>query len=393
MSSKRVSHRDPEERDNEEELDHESSTASTAQKLSQGTKAVLDKSWSLIWGNITAPVNDAHTVNEALDKSLDVHRLGLRMHHSTSGLPATSGKVTFTQDLEQQKQQQPTSFACMSSDTDPGEVIKLFGEKYWSLKSPSVIISITGSATTIALDSGVEQLVTQGIARAARATSAWTFTGGTDAGVMKLVAGALAKAKVVTPIIGVAPFHKITDKQRFFDAEHDRGSGTRHGLRVHYFKREDNTNASHALDTQHTHFLLVDDGIRSDWGSEIEFRGKVEEKISEHLRVPRVQLVIQGGPNTLKTVADTLGPDHRRSCHVVIVKESGGCARAIAEFVEPLLQEAELFLNPELLKRRVNERLKDAEFEARLKVRLRARPPIRLPVRLPACPPTRPPTH
>ena len=104
MSSKRVSHRDPEERDNEEELDHESSTASTAQKLSQGTKAVLDKSWSLIWGNITAPVNDAHTVNEAPDKSLDVHRLGLRMHHSTSGLPATSGKVTFTQDLEQQNQ-------------------------------------------------------------------------------------------------------------------------------------------------------------------------------------------------------------------------------------------------------------------------------------------------
>jgi hypothetical protein len=210
---------------------------------------------------------------------------------------------------------------------------------------------------------------------------------------MKLVAGALAKAKVVTPIIGVAPFHKITDKKRFFDAEHDRGSGTRHWLRVHYFKRTDNTDASHALDTQHTHFLLVDDGIRSDWGSEIEFRGKVEEKISEHLRVPRVQLVIQGGPNTLKTVADTLGPDHRRSCHVVIVKESGGCARAIAEFVEPLLQEAELFLNPELLKRRVNERLKDAEFEARLKVRLRARPPIRLPVRLPACPPTRPPAH
>ena len=352
----------------------------------RGFKAVIDKTWSLIWSDVTAQEND---VMQAVVKPQQVSKLGIRMHHSTSGndvapgdgLPATYGKVTFTQDLEQQKQKQPARFACMSSDTDPYFVRKLLLDT-WKLKPPSVIISVTGSAADFALDSGLEQIVTQGIARAVRATDAWTFTGGTDTGVMKLVAGALAKAKVVTPIIGVAPFQQITDKQRFFDADRDRDRGA-HRRHVHYVKRAQNSRASSALDSEHTHFLLVDSGIDSEWASEIEFRGKVEEKISEDLRVPRVLLVIQGGPGTFLTVDDTLA-DY---CHVVLVKESGGCAQAVAEFVEPLLQQkSELLLDPKLLEEKISERLNDADFLVRLKARLRpsAHPRTRPPARPPA---------
>jgi hypothetical protein len=377
--------RDSDQRDSEHDDDHGGNDNDPASKgigrqLSKKSKEVIDKTWSLIWSDVSATVNDAHHVMQAVVKPLSVSRLKIRMHHSTSdddsaagGLPATYGKVTFTQDLEQQNQK-PALFACMSSDTDLEDVKCLLLDD-WRLKPPSVIISVTGSAARCALDSGLEEKVTQGIARAASATHAWTFTGGTDTGVMKLVAGALASAKVATPIIGVAAFHKITEKERFFNAGRDRDRGDKE-RKVHYVKRTQNSDASSSLDDQHTHFLLVDDGIGSSWGSEIEFRGKVEEKICEDLRVPRVLLVIQGGPGTFQTVNATLLVD----CHVVIVKESGGCAQAVAEFVEPLLQQkSELLLDPRLLKEKVEERLNDADFLERLKVRLRpmacARPP------------------
>ena len=163
-----------------------------ARQLTKGSKVVVDNTWSLIWGDVTAPVNDAHHVMNA--KPPSVSKLRICMHGGL--MPATHGKVTFTQDVERQKQQQEALFACMSSDTDPDVVRRLLLDT-WQLKPPSIVISVTGSATDFALDSGLQQIVTEGIARAAKATDAWTFTGGTDAGVMKLVAGALASAKVV----------------------------------------------------------------------------------------------------------------------------------------------------------------------------------------------------
>ena len=389
MSSRQSdSERDADQRDSSEHDDDDDGNDNGpaikgfSRQLSKKSKEVIDKTWSLIWSDVSAKVNDAHHVMQAVVKPLPVSRLKIRMHHSTSGddsaevgCAATYGKVTFTQDLEQQNHQKPALFACMSSDTDL-ELVKRLLLENWRLKPPSVIISVTGSAEGLSLDSGLEEKVTQGIARAASATHAWTFTGGTDAGVMKLVAGALASAKVVTPIIGVAAFHKITEKERFFNADRDRDRGISGQERmVHYIKRTQNSDASSSLDDQHTHFLLVDGGIDSSWGSEIEFRGKVEEKICEDLRVPRVQLVIQGGPGTFRTVTDTL----LAGCHVVIVKESGGCAQAVAEFIEPLLQQkSELLLDPRLLKEKVEERLNDADFLERLKARLRpsARPPV-----------------
>jgi len=257
----------------------------------------------------------------------------------------------------------------MSSQTDPDVVGRLL-LNYWQLKQPSVVISVTGSAMDFSLDSGLQQIATEGIARAAKATDAWTFTGGTDAGVMKLVAGALASAKVVTPIIGVTPFHKITDKKRFYDPKRD---ADRRPRPVHYVKRIQNSDASASLDEQHSHFLLVDGGPGSSWGSEIELRSKVEEKICDFLRVPRVLLVIQGGLGTFQTTNELL----LSGCHVVIVKESGGCAQVVAEFIEPLLRQQSELTDPEVLKEKVEERIKDPECQERLK----------------ACPcPPRPPT-
>ena len=394
MSSSRDSRRDSERDygqqastvsdyyDDGEDDDNDPGGIQLTRQLTKGSKAVIDKTWSLIWGDVSAPVNNTHRVMTSV-KLPPVSKLNICMH---GGLPATHGKVTFTQDVERQKQQQEAQFACMSSQTDP-DVVRRLLLNYWQLKPPSVVISVTGSAMDFSLDSGLQQIATEGIARAAKATDAWIFTGGTDTGVMKLVAGALASAKVVTPIIGVTPFHNITDKQRFYDPKHDWDRDF-YSRRVHYVKRVQNSASSSALDEQHSHFLLVDDGPSSTWGSEIELRGKVEEKMCDFLRVPRVLLVIQGGRGTFRTVNEML----LSGCHVVIVKESGGCAQVVAEFIEPLLQQTD----PKELKGKVAERIKDPECQERLKARpyppRPPTPPVRpstcLPVRAP--PPARP---
>ena len=128
-------------------------------QLSKGSKAVIDKTWSLIWGDVSAPVNDAHHVITAGVKRPSVSKLRMKMH---GGLPATHGKVTFTQDVERQKQQQEAQFACMSSDTDPDIVRRLLLDT-WQLKPPPVVISVTGSAADFELESGLLQIVAEGI--------------------------------------------------------------------------------------------------------------------------------------------------------------------------------------------------------------------------------------
>ena len=40
-----------------------------------------------------------------------------------------------------------------------------------------------------------------------------------------------------------------------------------------------------ALDHNHTHFILVDDGTEGKYGGEIEFRTELERHISHHCRL------------------------------------------------------------------------------------------------------------
>ena len=74
---------------------------------------------------------------------------------------------------------------------------------------------------------------------------------------------------------------------------------------MHYVKRAANSDRSAGLDSNHSHFLLVDAGGEG-WGSEIPLRAALEGKLCESLRVPSVLLVVQGGQGTFKTVAAAL---------------------------------------------------------------------------------------
>ncbi|KAI8514536.1 Transient receptor putative cation channel sub M member 2 [Branchiostoma belcheri] len=93
-----------------------------------------------------------------------------------------------------------------------------------------------------------------------------------------------------------------------------------------------------ALDPNHSHFILVDDGTNEQFGKEIKLRAELEKRISEHktrafsqapgssVSIPVVLLALQGGPGTLESVYHGVS----NNTPVVIVEGSGGAADILA---------------------------------------------------------------
>ena len=98
-------------------------------------------------------------------------------------------------------------------------------------------------------------------------------------------------------------------------------------------KTDKSNNPDVLLDANHTHFILVDDGSVGRFGVEIEFRANLEAELrkgkslkdyenqkldlsdpdydfqdedSKNESVPMILIVVQGGPNTLITVEESL---------------------------------------------------------------------------------------
>jgi len=79
---------------------------------------------------------------------------------------------------------------------------------------------------------------------------------------------------------------------------------------------KDKTIKSQYLDPNHTHFLLVDNSQLNTFGGEIMLRFRLEKEMFEGRktdastsRIPVIMIVIDGGPNTVKCVLESLKAD------------------------------------------------------------------------------------
>jgi hypothetical protein len=86
------------------------------------------------------------------------------------------------------------------------------------------------------------------------------------------------------------------------------------------------------LEPNHTHFLLVDNGLvgKNVWGDEIPLRFAIERVYCQTRGVPRVMLVVQGGEGTLRSIRFAVH-DH---CPVVLIEDSGGVASLLTHFIK-----------------------------------------------------------
>ncbi|XP_078660979.1 transient receptor potential cation channel subfamily M member-like 2 isoform X2 [Branchiostoma floridae x Branchiostoma belcheri] len=226
-------------------------------------------------------------------------------------------------------------FVRVNHTTEPEDVLKLMREQ-WNLELPNLLISVTGGAKNFYIKPRLQEVFRKGLIKAAQSTGAWIITGGTHAGVMKHVGEAVrtnavagrSSNKVVA--IGVATWGIVHHNDELIN---DQGSFP---ARYHL---EDPPPGRAALDPNHSHFILVDDGTNEQFGKEIKLRAELEKRISEHktrastqapgsssVSIPVVLLALQGGPGTLETVYQGVS----NNTPAVIVEGSGGAADILA---------------------------------------------------------------
>ena len=204
----------------------------------------------------------------------------------------------------------------------------------WQMLRPTVIFSVTGGAQNLRLSQDKELALMEGLVSAAQVSGAAIISAGTDAGLAQLLGQAMKETKHVdVPLIGIAPFGSLLGHTELTNHLSRRKRDGNHlllslqmsagKLRYDHTGRE-NTRDAAALEPNHSHLILCDDGSRGNdaWGSEIELRSQIYLQMRKRFYAPTVLVVVQGGSGTLRTVREALF----HSIPTVLVGGSGGAA-------------------------------------------------------------------
>ncbi|XP_059865742.1 transient receptor potential cation channel subfamily M member 2 [Delphinus delphis] len=221
----------------------------------------------------------------------------------------------------------------LSQDT-PSSLIYHLMTQHWGLDVPNLLISVTGGAKDFNMKPRLKSVFRRGLVKVAQTTGAWIITGGSHTGVMKQVGEAVrvfslsssySEGEVVT--IGIATWGTLHKRESLI---HPAG-----GFPAEYIVDEDGQGHLTCLDSNHSHFILVDDGTHGRYGVEIPLRTKLEKFISEQtkerggvaIKIPIVCVVLEGGPGTLHTIYNAI----TNGTPCVIVEGSGRVADVIAQ--------------------------------------------------------------
>lgn len=234
-------------------------------------------------------------------------------------------------------------FIRLSYDTRPEVILKLL-TKQWNLQLPKLLITVHGGKANFELQSKLKSVLHKGLVKAAKTTRAWIFTAGTNTGVMRHVGDALLnertpclRSRVVT--IGIAPWGIIQDHNQLL----------RKNVIVPYYSISSPKSRYAVLNSNHSYFLLVDNGTVGRYGAEIALRKRLEKHISkqkiyalnsdsnmESGGIPVVCIIVEGGLNTIRTVLEYVTDSP--PVPVVICDGSGRAADLLA-FAHKYLQD------------------------------------------------------
>jgi len=217
---------------------------------------------------------------------------------ASTGLPRAADYGT----IAWKKETEDSPYLVCSDTTSPKLLANFLRYGPWKIARPNLLITIFGSARDFKLEPPkLARLFSKGFAEAVTTAKAVVTTAGTDAGVAKLVADALAQSGSGLPVIGVAPYQKMTGWKELLDGKN--------GEEVSYTNLPDpgKPGESAPLNHDHTHFVLVDSGARTDWGTELHLRAEFEAAYARMLHIPVATLCVQGGPGTVQGLHE--------SCH------------------------------------------------------------------------------
>ncbi|XP_067404758.1 transient receptor potential cation channel subfamily M member 8 [Emydura macquarii macquarii] len=225
----------------------------------------------------------------------------------------------------------------LSCDTDSERLYDLMTE-HWHLKTPNLVISVTGGAKNFALKPRMRKIFSR-LIYIAQSKGAWIFTGGTHYGLMKYI-GEVVRDNTISRsseenvvAIGIAAWGMISNRDSLI-----RSSNTEGYYSAHYIMDDLKRDPLYCLDNNHTHLLLVDNGTHGHPSIEAKLRTQLEKYISERVipdsnyggKIPIVCFTQGGGKETLKAINVAI----KSKIPCIVVEGSGQIADVIASLVE-----------------------------------------------------------
>ncbi|XP_028257134.1 transient receptor potential cation channel subfamily M member 1-like isoform X2 [Parambassis ranga] len=224
----------------------------------------------------------------------------------------------------------------VSYDSKPDSLLHLM-VKDWQLELPTLLISVHGGLQNFDLPPKLKQVFGKGLIKAAVTTGAWIFTGGVSTGVIRHVGDALkdhsSKSRGKVCAIGIAPWGIVENKEDLIGKDVTRP----------YQTMSNPLSKLSVLNSSHSHFILADNGTTGKYGAEVRLRRQLEkhialQKINTRLGqgVPVVCLILEGGPNIISIVLESLKEDPPVP---VVVCDGSGRASDIISFAHRYCEE------------------------------------------------------
>ncbi|ERE82069.1 transient receptor potential cation channel subfamily M member 8-like protein [Cricetulus griseus] len=225
----------------------------------------------------------------------------------------------------------------LSCDTDSETLYELLTQ-HWHLKTPNLVISVTGGAKNFALKPRMRKIFSR-LIYIAQSKGAWILTGGTHYGLMKYI-GEVVRDNTISRnseenivAIGIAAWGMVSNRDTLIRNCNDEGYFSAQYI-MDDFKRD----PLYILDNNHTHLLLVDNGCHGHPTVEAKLRNQLEKYISERTsqdsnyggKIPIVCFAQGGGRETLKAINTSI----KSKIPCVVVEGSGQIADVIASLVE-----------------------------------------------------------
>ncbi|XP_040305269.1 transient receptor potential cation channel subfamily M member 6 isoform X2 [Herpailurus yagouaroundi] len=242
--------------------------------------------------------------------------------HTTKSPTDTFGTINF-QDGEHTHH---SKYIRTSYDTKADHLLHLM-LKEWKMELPKLVISVHGGIQNFRMPSKLKEIFSQGLVKAAETTGAWIITEGINTGVSKHVGDALkahsfrSLRKIWT--VGIPPWGVIENQRDLIGKD-----------AVCLYQTLGNPLSKlTTLNSMHSHFILSDDGTVGKYGNEMNLRRNLEkylslQKIHSRSRqgVPVVGLVVEGGPNVILAVWETV----KDKDPVVVCEGTGRAADLLA---------------------------------------------------------------
>uniref|UniRef100_A0A4W6CR59 Transient receptor potential cation channel, subfamily M, member 1a n=1 Tax=Lates calcarifer TaxID=8187 RepID=A0A4W6CR59_LATCA len=241
----------------------------------------------------------------------------------------------------------------VSYDSKPDSLLHLM-VKDWQLELPTLLISVHGGLQNFDLPPKLKQVFGKGLIKAAVTTGAWIFTGGVSTGVIRHVGDALkdhsSKSRGKVCAIGIAPWGIIENKEDLIGRDVTRS----------YQTMSNPLSKLSVLNSSHSHFILSDNGTTGKYGAEVRLRRQLEKHIALQKintqqfppatslytvslcvpglgqGVPVVCLILEGGPNVISIVLESLKEEPPVP---VVVCDGSGRASDIISFAHKYCEE------------------------------------------------------